>query len=179
MDGTPYWKTTPLAEMTQEQWEALCDGCGRCCLQKLRDEDTNELYFTNVACHLLDRHSCRCGDYANRQGIVSDCVSLTPEALAGIDWLPPSCAYRRLAEGRDLPDWHVLMCGDPDAVHRSGASVRGRVISERDAGAWEGHIRAWPGRMPRKAWRAAARAQAEVAAEAAAEALPTLPSPAA
>lgn len=149
MSGIPYWKRVPLSEMTGEQWEALCDGCGRCCLQKLRDEDTNELAFTNVACHLLDQHSCKCSDYCNRQARVPDCMALTPQALAEIDWLPPSCAYRLVAEGRDLYWWHPLISGDPETVHRSGASVRGRVVSENNVGPWEHHIRAWPGQLPR------------------------------
>jgi uncharacterized cysteine cluster protein YcgN (CxxCxxCC family) len=146
----PFWRTTPLAAMTDEQWEALCDGCGRCCLHKLRDEDTDELAFTNVACRLLDLHTCRCTRYPERQRHVPDCVSLRPADLATIDWLPPSCAYRLVAEGRDLPAWHPLRGGDPDAVHRSGASVRGRAVSEEAAGPFEEHVVAWPGRMPRR-----------------------------
>ena len=149
MSGEPFWKTVPMEAMTPAQWESLCDGCGRCCLQKLRDEDTDQLAFTNVACHLLDRHTCRCSDYAHRQAQVPDCIALTPDLLASIDWLPPSCAYRLVADGRDLPSWHHLVCGDRDAVHRAGASVQGRVVSERGCGAWEDHIRAWPGQWPR------------------------------
>lgn len=145
----PFWRVKRLKEMTSEEWESLCDGCGRCCLHKLRDENTNELYFTNVACRLLDLGSCRCGDYARRQRRVPDCVSLTPEALKEIDWLPPTCAYRRLSEGKDLAWWHPLVSGDPDTVHAAGISVRGRAVSERRAGALEAHVVEWPGRAPR------------------------------
>ncbi len=98
----PFWKSKTLAEMSPAEWESLCDGCGRCCLHKLRHDDTNALSYTNVACRLLDLESCRCGNYARRRRIVPDCVQLTPDSLAEIDWLPPSCAYRRVAEGKDL-----------------------------------------------------------------------------
>jgi len=145
----PFWMTKRLDEMTREEWESLCDGCGRCCLHKLRDEDTNALSFTNVACRLLDLGSCRCRDYPNRRRAVPDCVGLTPKDVAEIDWLPPSCAYRRLAEGHDLAWWHPLVSGDPETVHRAGISVAGRAISERQAGPLEHHIVDWPGRMPR------------------------------
>ena len=145
----PFWRTKQLEEMSREEWESLCDGCGRCCLHKLRDEDTNALAFTNVACRLLDLDSCRCRDYAHRHRRVPDCVGLTAEAVREIDWLPPSCAYRRLAEGKDLAWWHPLVSGDPATVHRAGISVRGRAIDERGAGALEDHIVAWPGRAPR------------------------------
>ena len=150
----PFWKTRRLDEMTREEWESLCDGCGRCCLHKLRYEDTGALSFTNVACRLLDLESCRCSDYARRRRRVPDCVNLTPKVLAEIDWLPPSCAYRRLAEGRGLAWWHPLVSGDPDTVHRAGISVQGRAVSERQAGALESHIVEWPGRVPRARRRA-------------------------
>ena len=149
-DAPPFWKTTPLAAMSEEQWESLCDGCGRCCLHKLRDEDTDEIAFTNVACRLLDLHTCRCTRYPERQQHVPDCVSLRPADLASIDWLPPSCAYRLVAAGRDLPPWHPLRSGDPDEVHRAGASIRGRAVSEGVSGPFEDHVVAWPGRMPRR-----------------------------
>ena len=145
----PFWKTKRLEQMSREEWESLCDGCGRCCLHKLRYEDTGALSFTNVACRLLDLDTCQCGNYANRRRHVPDCVSLTPKALAGIDWLPPSCAYRRLAEGRGLAWWHPLVSGDPATVHQAGVSVRGRAVGERQAGPLEHHIVDWPGRMPR------------------------------
>jgi uncharacterized protein len=145
----PFWKTKRLEEMTEAEWESLCDGCGRCCLHKLRDDDTSALSFTNVACRLLDLHTCRCTDYANRRRRVPDCVRLTAEEVRQIDWLPPSCAYRRLAEGKDLAWWHPLVSGDPNTVHQAGVSVRGRAISERRAGPFEAHVVDWPGRAPR------------------------------
>ena len=145
----PFWTVIPLDQMSAEQWESLCDGCGRCCLHKLRDEDTEELAFTNVACHLLDTQSCRCRHYPTRHDYVPDCVSLTPAALATIDWLPPTCAYRRVKEGRGLADWHPLVSGDPASVHAAGISVRGRALDERRAGLLEDHIVKWPGQNTR------------------------------
>ena len=147
----PFWKRKTLEEMTTSEWESLCDGCGRCCLHKLREEDTDRLHHTEVACRLLDTATARCTDYANRRSRVPDCIRLTPKRLRGIDWLPPTCAYRLLAEGRDLPEWHPLRSGDPDSVVRAGISVRGRVINERQAGATEDHIATWPGHWPRRA----------------------------
>ena len=147
----PFWMTKSLEEMTPAEWESLCDGCGRCCLHKLRDEDTDAIAWTNVACRLLDGQSCQCRDYPRRQRLVPDCVQLTPGALADIDWLPPSCAYRRVREGRGLAWWHRLVSGDPETVHTAGASVRGRVVDERVAGALEAHVTDWPGRRPRAA----------------------------
>lgn len=148
MAELPFWKTKTLAAMSRAEWESLCDGCGRCCLHKLRDEDTEELAHTEVACRLLDIHSCRCRDYPNRRDHVPDCVKLTPKRLARIDWLPPSCAYRLVAEGQDLPEWHPLRSGDPESVHSAGASVRGRAIAERAARDLEDHIADWPGQWP-------------------------------
>ena len=150
----PFWQEKRLEQMTQAEWESLCDGCGRCCLHKLRDEDTADgqpgaLSFTNVACRLLDLTTCRCTDYTHRRRRVPDCVQLTPTEVRQIDWLPPSCAYRRLAEGKDLPAWHPLVTGNPDSVHEAGISVRGRAVDERKAGPLEHHIADWPGRMPR------------------------------
>jgi len=145
----PFWKTKQLEEMTDAEWESLCDGCGRCCLHKLRDDDTRELSFTNVACRLLNTDTCQCSDYARRQRWVPDCVRLTPREVRTLDWLPPSCAYRRLANGQDLAWWHPLVSGDPDTVHEAGISVRGRAVSERHAGPLEHHIVDWPGRPPR------------------------------
>jgi uncharacterized protein len=147
----PFWKTIPLAQMTRAQWESLCDGCGRCCLHKLRDDDTGALHHTEVACRLLDRATARCTDYANRKARVPDCIKLTPRRLGQLDWLPPTCAYRLLAEGRDLPTWHPLRSGDPESVVHAGVSVRDRSVAERDAGALEDHITTGPGNWPRRA----------------------------
>ncbi len=144
-----FWDVKSLDEMTPAEWESLCDGCGRCCLHKLRHEDDGSLSFTNVACRLLDLHSCRCGNYAQRHREVPDCVPLTPRTVREIDWLPPSCAYRVLAEGGRLAWWHPLVSGDPGTVHSAGISVRGRAIAEGASGLLENHITDWPGRMPR------------------------------
>ena len=150
MDGpAPFWKTTPLDRMTGAEWESLCDGCGRCCLHKLRDDETGALSHTNVACRLLNTTTCRCTSYARRQEKVPDCVAITPAALAAIDWLPPTCAYRLVAEGQDLAWWHPLVSGDPGTVHQAGVSVRGRAVSERRAGMLEHYIVEWPGQVPR------------------------------
>ena len=135
-----YWETKALAEMSREEWEALCDGCGKCCLHKLEDEDTGELVPTNVACRLLDRRTGRCGDYRNRRAHVPDCVRLTPAKLKTIEWLPSTCAYLLLADGEPLPDWHPLETGDPNSTRRSGHSVSGWTVSEDNAGPLEHHM---------------------------------------
>ena len=126
-----YWETVPLRQMTKAEWEALCDGCGKCCLNKLEDIATGELIFTRVACKLFDDTSCRCANYADRKRHVPECVVLTPKTLDEIAyWMPESCAYRRLHEGRPLPDWHPLVTGDPESTHKAGASVCGQTVSE-------------------------------------------------
>ncbi len=146
---TPFWKTKPLEAMSRDEWESLCDGCGRCCLHKLRDDETEAIAFTNVACRLLHLGSCRCSDYANRARRIPDCVNLTAEEVREIDWLPPTCGYRRVAEGKGLAWWHPLVSGDPNTVHAAGISVRGRAVSERLAGPLEYYIVDWPGRASR------------------------------
>jgi hypothetical protein len=126
----PFWKRKTLAQMTAAEWESLCDGCGRCCLVKLEDEDTGKIHFTDVACRLFDSETCRCKDYANRTRKVDDCVQLTPENIGELTWLPKTCAYRMLDEGKDLAWWHPLVSGDPETVVEAGISMRGRTISE-------------------------------------------------
>jgi uncharacterized cysteine cluster protein YcgN (CxxCxxCC family) len=135
-----FWETKTLDAMTRVEWESLCDGCGKCCLHKLEDEETGELHPTNVACRLLDRRSGRCSDYKHRHAYVPECVRLTPAKLRQLDWLPSTCAYRLLADGDPLPDWHPLITGDPESVHRAGESVRGWTVSEGDAGDLEHHL---------------------------------------
>lgn len=125
-----FWERFSLEELDQAEWEALCDGCGRCCLLKLEDEDSGEMYFTRMACRYLDHDSCRCTVYSSRTRRVPDCVDVTPEIARRFSWLPDSCAYRRLARGQALPAWHPLLTGDPASVHRAGISVRGRVVAE-------------------------------------------------
>lgn len=146
----PFWQTVPLDGMTGEQWESLCDGCARCCLNKLEYEDTGEIDWTDIACRLLDDETCRCGDYENRHVRVPDCVALTPETVSTIPWLPPTCAYKLVAEGRDLYWWHHLVSGDKDTVHFAGISVRGRTLSEDEVpvSLYDDHIVAWPAEDP-------------------------------
>ncbi|MDR3464662.1 MAG: YcgN family cysteine cluster protein [Xanthobacteraceae bacterium] len=149
-----FWKTKTLEEMSDSEWESLCDGCARCCLEKLEDEDTGKIYFTHVGCTLLDSTSCACKDYPNRSQKVPDCVRLTPENVRTLNWLPPSCAYRLVAEGRDLYWWHPLVSGSPDTVHEAGVSVRGRVEASEDDvddADLEDHIVRWPALLPRMA----------------------------
>ncbi len=135
----PFWARKRLDEMSVAEWESLCDGCGRCCLHKLEDEETGEILHTRVACRLLDPETIRCRRYAERHRFVPDCLRLTPELVARLSWLPETCAYRRIAEGRPLPDWHPLLTGDRESVHRAGVSVRGRIVDEREAGDLEDH----------------------------------------
>jgi uncharacterized cysteine cluster protein YcgN (CxxCxxCC family) len=130
MVGEPFWRTKTLEEMTSAEWESLCDGCGLCCVIRLEDEDTGAITPTHVACVLLDQQACRCSDYALRRRTVPDCIKLTPRNIPKLPWMPLSCAYRRLYEGKELPAWHPLVTGDPESVHRAGVSVRGQTISE-------------------------------------------------
>ena len=156
VDEVPFWRAKRLQDLNEAEWESLCDGCGRCCLVKLEDEDTEDIYFTDVGCRLLDASSCRCSDYAHRTDKVSDCVRLTPEVVGEIGWLPPTCAYRLLDEGKDLYWWHPLLSGDPDTVHQAGVSVRGRVGAGEDdvpVEALEDRIVDWPLRVPKRAAR--------------------------
>lgn len=139
-----FWEL-PIDTLSRPEWEALCDGCGQCCMHKAEDEDTGDIYPTNVACKLLDIPSGRCSDYKHRKARVPDCVQLTPRLALTITWLPESCAYRLRADGQLLPDWHYLLSGDPEAVHRAGVSVRGKAIPEHLAGPLEQHVILPPG----------------------------------
>jgi len=131
-----FWKRKSLAEMSTAEWESLCDGCALCCLQKLEDEETGDVYFTDVACRLLDTQTCRCTNYAARAKKVASCLVLSVDEPETFNWLPNSCAYRRLADGKDLPEWHPLLTGDPDSVHEAGISAKGKVVSETETGQW-------------------------------------------
>lgn len=137
---TDFWKKISLAEMDATQWESLCDGCGKCCLHKLEDEDSGKVYICNVACKLMDIKTCRCQDYENRKKRVPDCTVLTVERIAEFHWLPKTCAYRLLAEGKPLFEWHPLISGDTSTIHRAGISVRGRVVTETNVDDLHQHI---------------------------------------
>lgn len=128
----PFWAVKTLEAMSPQEWESLCDGCARCCLVKLEDEDTGEIHYTDVGCTLLDGGACRCRDYPNRQKKVEDCVRLTPEAVRTLRWLPKTCAYRLIAEGKPLAWWHPLVSGNPDTVHLAGISVRDEIAGLED-----------------------------------------------
>jgi hypothetical protein len=154
--NAPFWRAKSMGEMTKAEWESLCDGCGRCCLNKLIDADTDETVFTDVGCRLLDTKACRCSDYAHRQARVRDCVRLTARNVKRLSWLPPTCGYRLVAEGRDLAWWHPLVSGSAETVHEAGVSVRGRVsASEKTVPdeKLEEYIVSWPGKWPKGAKR--------------------------
>ena len=138
----PFWTRKTLAELSEEEWESLCDGCGLCCLQKLEDEHDGGVYYTNVACQLLDLNTARCSNYPERQSLVPECIQLTPGQADVFTWLPTTCAYRLVNEGKDLHAWHHLVCGNPDAVHTEGISQLGRMVSELDVEPkdWERHL---------------------------------------
>lgn len=130
-DSEPFWKTKTLEELSPGEWESLCDGCGRCCLIKLEDEDTSEVYTTRLACSMLNVRTCRCRDYANRFSKMPDCLEIDVKRARELTWLPPTCGYRIVGEGRDLPWWHPLVSGSPETVHQAGISVSSFAMSER------------------------------------------------
>jgi hypothetical protein len=138
----PFWEQKSLREMTKHEWELLCDGCGKCCLHKLEDEDTGEVKYTTVACRLLDLKTIRCTNYKKRGRLVADCLQLNARTAAEFKWLPGTCAYRLLAEGKGLPEWHPLVSGDSESVHAAGISIRGKCTSERSAGDLQDYL--WP-----------------------------------
>lgn len=142
MSAQPFWETTSLKDMNRTQWESLCDGCALCCLHKLEDEDTDEVYYTDVHCRYMDTSNCHCTVYQERQKKVPNCVWLTPEQASEFRWLPESCAYRVLAEGRKLSDWHPLISGDANSVHEAGISIKGKGIADDQVAEedWEDHI---------------------------------------
>jgi uncharacterized cysteine cluster protein YcgN (CxxCxxCC family) len=137
-----FWKRKTLAQLDKEEWESLCDGCGLCCLQKLEDEEDGSVYYTRIACRLLDLQSCRCTDYSNRRASVPDCIELSVRDAAEFKWLPPTCAYRLVGEGKDLPLWHYLVCGDREQVHAERISQAGRMLAEGSVPEqeWEAHL---------------------------------------
>jgi uncharacterized cysteine cluster protein YcgN (CxxCxxCC family) len=139
MGAVNFWEK-PLAELDRAEWEALCDGCGKCCLHKVEDETTGKVYPTNVACRLLDRETARCTNYRGRKAFVPDCIRLSAASIGSYGWLPSTCAYRLRAEGKPLPEWHYLLCGDREAVHRAGMSIRGWTVAESEAGDLEHHL---------------------------------------
>ena len=139
-----FWRRFPLDELNRAEWEALCDGCAKCCLIKLEDDATGEVAYTDLACRLLDLGTCRCGNYALRKQLVAGCVVLSPDNLERVlPWMPRTCAYRLVGEGRDLPGWHPLRSGNADAVHAAGVSVRGKAVSEDEVDDLEDHVQSW------------------------------------
>ena len=143
MASKPFWETKSLRQMTVAEWDSLCDGCGLCCLIRFEDEDSGEIIPTRVACKMFDAATCRCTDYANRADHVPDCIQLTPAKVQKMNWLPATCGYRLVAQGKDLYWWHPLKSGSSQTVHQAGISAAGRVISEKDAGELEDHVVYW------------------------------------
>ncbi|MAD43945.1 MAG: hypothetical protein CMI02_01905 [Oceanospirillaceae bacterium] len=142
MSAAPFWQVKTLQQMTAAEWESLCDGCAKCCLHKLQDEDTDEVFYTAVHCRYMERSTCRCTVYEERNSKVPECVWLTPDQASEFFWLPPTCSYRLLAEGKDLPQWHPLITGDPDSVHKAGMSIRNTGIPDNQINEddWQDYI---------------------------------------
>lgn len=132
MPQSGFWKEKPLSLLNRDEWESLCDGCAKCCLIKFEDEETGRIYHTNVVCELLDIYHCQCTRYEERSTLVPTCLTLSPDLIPQLKWMPETCAYRLVLEGKDLPDWHPLVSGNLHSVHKAGASVRGKVVSARD-----------------------------------------------
>lgn len=147
MNDLPFWKSKTLAQMNQTEWESLCDGCARCCLEKLEDDETGQVHYTNLVCRYLDQNKCQCTDYQHRSELVAHCISLKPEHASEFKWLPDTCAYRLLAEGKNLHWWHPLVSGSADTVHEAGISVRGKCVSEEfvHPDQWHEHLIKWVG----------------------------------
>lgn len=143
MKSLPFWKTKKLTEMSREEWESLCDNCGKCCLNKLEDEDTGEIFFTSVVCDLIDLKTCRCTRYQNRTQLVPDCIDIKSEEFVQFDWLPSTCAYRLVAEEQDLPSWHPLITGQGESVHDAGVSIRSYAITESESSDLLDHVIEW------------------------------------
>ena len=139
-----FWKTRKLNELSEDEWESLCDGCGKCCLHKLEDENTKEVIYTEVACSLLDIKRCRCTNYKLRLSLVPDCLKLTPESVSETNWLPSTCAYRLINEGKDLYWWHPLISGEKNTVHMANISIRKQAIAAHLSDQLEQHIVEWP-----------------------------------
>jgi uncharacterized cysteine cluster protein YcgN (CxxCxxCC family) len=145
MTSPKFWESKSLAAMTSDEWESLCDGCGKCCVIKLEDVDDGSIHYTDIGCRLLDGKSCQCKDYSNRKKEVPDCVILSPSRLDSLPWMPSTCAYRLLHEGKDLPLWHPLVSGDKESVHKAGISVRNQIFPENDIAEddYPAHIKVW------------------------------------
>ena len=150
MTDRPFWETKSLSEMSRDEWELICDGCAKCCLVKIEDEDSGDIAFTRLHCRLLDAEICRCKDYENRQAYVPDCVKLTPGNVEQLKWMPKECSYRRLADGRGLEAWHHLISGDRGLIHKLGHSIKGKTVDETDAkeDEWMHWIVDWEGNTP-------------------------------
>jgi uncharacterized cysteine cluster protein YcgN (CxxCxxCC family) len=142
-DQPPFWQQKGLEALSPEEWESLCDGCAKCCMNKLEDPQSGEIHYTNVVCNLLDLQTCQCADYPNRSIRVPECVTLTPQHARELNWMPATCAYRLLASGKDLPTWHPLVTGNRLSMLRAGQHICGRVIHEKDAGQLEHHLITW------------------------------------